>query len=219
MKRLVVITLTTGLLSCILSCSSLNKQENTGNNRFLRDNFVGIHGNGMGEFTNKSVDLADKLWQKYADDNDNAFYYRHEYWYDSIYVWTYRAIDDRNFLTISFISPQAETYSITYNYPYSIEWVYTESFDAFTDSLRKNGPFSYGMRTGWAEFEFLSRTKHLGGISLPMPDLPEYVDTIPVLFMKNYMRDFNNCIKPFMDMRITTHKAGDYYINPEENIK
>ncbi len=52
-----------------------------------------------------------------------------------------------------------------------------------------------------------------------MPDLPEYVDTIPVLFMKNYMRDFNDCIKPFMDMRITTHKAGDYYINPEENLK
>lgn len=202
MKRLVVIILTTGLLSCILSCSSLNKQENLGNNRFLRDEFVSIHGNGLGEFTNKSVDLADKLWQKYADDNDNAFYYRDEYWYDSIYVWTYRAIDDRNFLTISFISPQAETYSITYNYPYSIEWVYTESFDAFTDSLRKNGPFSYGMRTGWAEFEFLSRTKHLGGISLPMPDLPEYVDTIPVLFMKNYMRDFNDYIKPFMDMHI-----------------
>ena len=100
MKRLVVITLTTGLLSCILSCSSLNKQDNLGNNRFLRDNFVGIHGNGMGEFTNKSVDRADKLWQKYADDNNNAFYYRDKYWYDSIYVWTYRAIDDRNFLTI-----------------------------------------------------------------------------------------------------------------------
>ncbi len=222
MNKLVVITLTTGLLICILSCSVLNRDKDLDNEnscKFLRDEFVGIHGNGMGEFTNKSVDLADKLWKKYADDNDNAFYYRDEYWYDSIYVWTYRAIDDRNFLTISFISPQAETYSITYNYPYSIEWVYTESFDAFTDSLRKNGPFSYGMRTGWAEFQFLSRTRHLGGISLPIPDLPEYVDTIPVLFMKNYMRDFNDCIKPFMDMRITTHKVGDYYINPEENLK
>ena len=202
MKRLVVITLTTGLLSCILSCSSLNKQDNLGNNRFLRDNFVGIHGNGMGEFTNKSVDLADKLWQKYADDNDNAFYYRRDEWYDTVYTWTYRSVGDRNFITISFVNPLAETYTMTYGYPNSLEWLSTESFDAFTDSLRKNGPFSYGMRTGWAEFEFLSRTKQLGGISLPMPDLPEYVDTIPVLFMKNYMRDFNDYIKPFMDMHI-----------------
>ncbi len=36
---------------------------------------------------------------------------------------------------------------------------------------------------------------------------------------EKFMRDFNDCMKPFMDMRITTHKAGDYYINPEENLK
>ena len=219
MKRLVSVALVAGFLSCVLSCSSWKKQESLCNNKFVRTEFVGIHGNGMGEFTNKSVDLADKLWQKYADDNDNAFYYRRDEWYDTVYTWTYRSVGDRNFITISFVNPLAETYTMTYGYPNSLEWLSTESFDAFTDSLRKNGVFAYGCQTDFSEFEYLSRTRHYGGFDLPAPDLPEYVDTIPVLFMKNYMRDFNDYIKPFMDMHITTHKAGDYYINPEEKIK
>ncbi len=116
------------------------------------------------EFTNKSVDLADKLWQKYADDNDNAFYYRRDEWYDTVYTWTYRIFGDRNFITISFVNPLAETYTMTYGYPNSLEWVYDRVFlMPYGQPEEKTVYFAYGCQTDFLNLSISAAQRHYGG--------------------------------------------------------